>query len=152
MTCAANLVDAATEDAQPRSDALDTVEQSNLEVTYGANTVGVRSSGYPVARKELERSQKQRSKRFVRDALDRSLLDLASFYRDVVAVQLGSPGPLVNQELAAEVATMARGTTGEVTAQRLEAIFATRKALEGEVAPLLALESLMISLRGGLHD
>ncbi|MBA3266011.1 MAG: DNA polymerase III subunit delta' [Nocardioidaceae bacterium] len=152
MTCAANLVDAATEDAQPRSDALDTVEQSNLEVTYGANTVGVRSSGYPVARKELERSQKQRSKRFIRDALDRSLLDLASFYRDVIAVQLGSPGPLVNQELAAEVATMARGTTGEVTAQRLEAIFATRKALEGEVAPLLALESLMISLRGGLHD
>ena len=44
---------------------------------------------------------------------------------------------------------MARGTTGEVSTQRLTAIFATRELLEGEIAPLLALESLMISLRGG---
>jgi DNA polymerase-3 subunit delta' len=152
MTCAANLADAATEEAKPRSETFDAKEQSDFELTYGAGTKGVRSSGYAPARKELERNQKQRAKRFVRDAIDRSLLDLASFYRDVVAVQLGSTGPLVNQELIQEVATMARGTTGEVSAQRLEAIFSTREALEGEVAPLLALESLMISLRGGLHD
>ena len=152
MTCAANLADAATEEAKPRSETLDAKEHSDLELAYGAGTKGVRSSGYAPARKELERNQKQRAKRFVRDAIDRSLLDLASFYRDVVAVQLGSTGPLVNQELILEVASMARGTTGEVSAQRLEAIFSTREALEGEVAPLLALESLMISLRGGLHD
>ncbi len=152
MTCAANLVDAATEEAKPRSDSLDAAERSDLELTYGVGTKGVRNTGYAAARKELERNQKQRAKRLVRDALDRSLLDLASFYRDVVAVQLGSTGPLINQELAREVATMARGTTGEISAERLGAIFATREALEGEVAPLLSLESLMISLRGGLHD
>lgn len=151
MTCAANLVDAATEEAKPRSDALDAKERADLELIYGGSTKGVRSSGYAAARKELERNQKQRAKRFVKDALDRALLDLASFYRDVVSVQLGSTGPLVNQELVQEVASMARGTRGEVSAQRLEAIFATREAFEGEVAPLLALESLMISLRGGLH-
>lgn len=152
MTCAANLVEAATEEAQPRSDALDAKELADLELTYGAGNKGFRSSGYAAARKELERNQKLRGKRLVRDALDRALLDLASFYRDVLALQLLSTGALVNQEMEREVASMARSTTGEASAQRLESIFATREALEGEVAPALALESLMISLRGGLHD
>ena len=88
----------------------------------------------------------------MRDAVDRSLLDLASFYRDVVVVQLGTHSDLINEELRQDVATMAQGTTGETTAQRLDAIFAAREALEGEVAPVLALESLMISLRGAPHD
>ena len=102
--------------------------------------------------KELQRNQKQRSKRFVRDALDRSLLDLASFYRDVLAVQLGAGHELVNEEQRDDVSTIARHTTGEVSAARLAAIFATREALEGEVAPALALESLMITLGGGGND
>ena len=87
----------------------------------------------------------------MRDAIDRSLLDLASYYRDVVAVQLGSSRPLVNEEMRPEIATTARNTTGEMSVQRLTAIFAAREALEGEVAPVLALESLMISLRGALE-
>jgi DNA polymerase-3 subunit delta' len=84
----------------------------------------------------------------VRDAIDRSLLDLASYYRDVSALQLGSQRPLVNEEMRPEIASTARSTTGQTSVQRLTAIFAAREALEGEVAPVLALESLMISLRG----
>ena len=45
--------------------------------------------------------------------------------------------------------SIARLTTGEESVARLAAIFATREALEGEVAPALALESLMITLGGG---
>lgn len=148
MTCAANLIDAANEEAQPRISALDAKELADLELSYGAGTRGVKSTGYSAAQKELGRSQKQRAKRMVRDALDRSLLDLASFYRDVVAVQLGTGARLVNAELRQEVDTMSRRTTGEGSARRLDAIFAAREALSGEVAPILACESLMISLRG----
>ncbi len=148
MTCAQNLVDAATEEAEPRRQSLDAKEQADLELTYGAGTRGVRATGFAAAQKELLSDQKQRSKRFVRDALDRALLDLASFYRDVVSLQLGSPLELINEELRHDIDTMARGTTGETSAQRLAAIFTTRDALEGGVAPVLALESLMISLRG----
>ena len=148
MTSAANLVDAATEEAQQRIHALDGREASDLELAYGGGTRGVRPSGYPAAQKELERNQKQRARRVVRDSVDRSLLDLASFYRDVLCVQLGSVSELINDELRHEVATMARGTTGETSTGRLDAIFAARDALDGEVAPILALESLMISLRG----
>jgi DNA polymerase-3 subunit delta' len=149
MTCASNLIDAATEEAEPRAAALDAKEVADLEAAYGVGSRGVRSAGYAPALKELQRNQKQRGKRFVRDALDRSLLDLASFYRDVLAVQLGASGQLINEEHRAEVTSIARQTTGEISSARLSAIFATREALEGEVAPLLALESLMISLSLG---
>jgi len=148
MTAAANLVDAAAEDAQPRSRGLDDREAADLDLAYGAGTRGVKPTGLAAAHKELDRSQKQRARRFVRDSIDRSLLDLASFYRDVVALQLGSRSDLINEELRHQVATMAQETTGEMSVRRLDAIFAARVALEGEVAPVLALESLMISLRG----
>jgi DNA polymerase-3 subunit delta' len=149
MTCAQNLVDAATEEAEPRTRDLDARELSDLEMAYGAGTRGVRAAtGFSAAHKELQKGQRQRAKRFVRDAIDRSLLDLASFYRDVMAVQIGSTTDLVNEELRPDVERMARSTSGEDSGLRLAAIFATREALEGEVAPVLALESLMISLRG----
>ncbi len=148
MTCAANLVDAATEEARPRTDSLDAAERADLELVYGGGNRGARSSGFATAAKELEKNAKQRSKRFVRDALDRSLVDLASYYRDVLALQLGSQTQLVNEELRPSIATMARNTSGETSTRRITEIFATRNVLEGEVAPLLALESLMISLRG----
>lgn len=147
MTSAANLSDAATEEAKPRSDALDAKELADLELAYGSGRGG-QATGFAAARKELQRDQKQRAKRLVKDSIDRSLLDLASFYRDVVAVQLGAPGGLVNEELRQDIDTMARATSGEASALRLVTIFDTRELLETEVAPLLALESLMISLRG----
>ena len=49
---------------------------------------GVRGSGG--AMKDLEDRQKSRATRMKRDALDRALLDLAAFYRDVLVVQLGA--------------------------------------------------------------
>jgi DNA polymerase III subunit delta' len=148
MTTAAGLVEAATAEAGPRAEALDARELADLEAAYGVGTRGVRTTGFAPAQKELQRAQKQRGKRFVRDAIDRYLLDIASFYRDVLAVQLGASTELCNEELRPEIDAIARDTSGETTAGRIAAIFATRDALEGEVAPVLALESLMITLRG----
>lgn len=146
MTCAANLLEAATEEGEPRAAALDAAELKDLEVAYGVGGRGPRSASFTAAAKELQRNHRQRSKRFVRDCLDRSLLDLASFYRDVLAVQLGAGHRLINEEQRREVDNVARHTPGEVSAARLAAIFDTREALQSEVAPALALESLMISL------
>ncbi len=152
MTAAGNLVSAADEEAKPRSDALDARELADLEASYGVGTRGVRATGFAAAQKELERGQRQRAKRVVRDCIDRYLLDLASFYRDVVSLQLGARTELINEELRPQIASMAGTTTAESSAGRLAAIFATREALDGEVAPLLALESLMISLKGGADE
>jgi DNA polymerase III subunit delta' len=148
VATAAGLVESATAEATPRAEALDARELADLEAAYGVGTRGVRVTGFAPAQKELQRAQKQRVKRLVRDSIDRYLLDIASFYRDVLAVQLGSSAELCNEELRPEISSIARTTDGETTAGRLGAVFATREAIDGEVAPTLALESLMISLRG----
>jgi DNA polymerase-3 subunit delta' len=152
MTCAANLLEASTEEGEPRAAALDAAEVADLEAAYASGPRGAKATGYAPALKELQRNQKQRSKRFVRDALDRALLDLASYYRDVLAVQLGAGHRLVNEEHRDLVTSMARHTTGAASLARLDAIFETREALQGEVAPALALEALMITLGGGADD
>ena len=48
-----------------------------------------------------------------------------------------------------EVLQLAERTTAEATIGRLDAIMAARRALNFNVAPLLALESMMLSIRVG---
>lgn len=140
------LVAVAEEEAEGRAAQLFAAELADLETAYGVGTKGVRNTEFTAAKKRLEHDQKQRRKRLVRDSLDRSLLDLSSFYRDVLMVQLGSDAALVNAELRAEVDTLAHSSTAEDTLRGLTSISETREVLSGEIAPGLALESLMISL------
>ena len=140
---------------QPRSAALDAKEVADLELGVRQRARGASADDRlaPAAQGARRRDQKQRAKRFVRDALDRSLLDLASFYRDVMAVQLGTSETAHQRRNARRSRLRWRGTRrGRCRPSDSRAIFATREALEGEVAPVLALESLMISLRGAHHD
>ncbi len=53
---------------------------------------------------------------------------------------------LINAEQGAAVGAIAQATSAEGTVARLDAILAARTALETNVAPLLAMESLLISL------
>jgi DNA polymerase III subunit delta' len=152
MTAAANLVGAATEEAAPIAARLDGAERSDLEQALGMGTRGAKARGAQGALKELEDQQKARAKRLQRDALDRALVDLMSFYRDVLVVQTGGPEhvvDLVNEESRRDVDTVARAGSPESTVRRIQAILECREALEGSVAPLLALESLMIALARG---
>ena len=89
--------------------------------------------------------------------LDRVLTELTTWYRDVLNVQgnVSDPtdlesatGPLglINAELRAQVASAARQSTPEETLRRIDAILACREALETNVAPLLAMEALLLEL------
>ncbi|HEX2176523.1 MAG TPA: DNA polymerase III subunit delta' [Nocardioidaceae bacterium] len=149
MTAAANLVDAANEEAAPISARLDGTERSDLEQALGMGTRGVKARGTQGALKEMEDQQKARGKRLQRDALDRALVDLMSFYRDVLVLQTGGGVDLVNEESRRDVESVARAGTAESTVRRIQAILDCREALEGSVAPLLALEALMIALARG---
>ena len=66
------------------------------------------------AMKELEDRQKSRATRLKRDALDRALLDLAAFYRDVLAVQLGAQVELASSGHEARRAQLAEATAAGV--------------------------------------
>ncbi len=147
LTAASNVVEAASEEASQATTELDSREKAELSEALGAGTRGVRPRSLNAALRDLEEQQKARAKRFQRDALDRVLTELTSYYRDVLTVQTRANAPLINAEHAADVEQMARRTTPESTVSRLDAILDCRTALETNVAPLLAMESLMISLR-----
>lgn len=80
--------------------------------------------------------------------VDRSLMDLASVYRDAIAVAAGAPGRLVNEEIRGEVAQVVRTSTPELNLRRITWIFEAREQmLDFNVPVALALESMMVALK-----
>lgn len=151
LDAAANVVNAATEEAKALTEVADAREKDSLDKMYGVVERGRRPREYSPALKELTDAQKTRAKRRILDVVDRGLMDLVSVYRDALTLQLGSGSALVNDEIRTEVETLARRTTSESNLRRIEAIFKAREQmLEFNVPALLACESMMVSLH--LHD
>lgn len=151
FTAAANLVDAAREEAAALVDALDASETSALKEALG-DTGGrgrARPRGAAAALNDLERRQKSRSTRTQRDALDRALVDLAAFYRDVLLRQLGADVELINPDLSRSVERLAGTSSPEATLRRIEAVLECREAVDINVAPLLAVEAMALALHQG---
>jgi DNA polymerase III subunit delta' len=151
FAAAARLVDAAKEEAAAVSAALDADEKAALREAMG--DVGGRGSvkprGVAGAVSDLEKRQRSRATRTQRDALDRALVDLAAFYRDVLMVQLGARVDLVNVDLESTLAELAAAGTPEATLRRIEAVLAAREAIDANVAPLLAVEAMAVGLHTG---
>ncbi|GLY88402.1 DNA polymerase III subunit delta' [Actinoallomurus iriomotensis] len=147
VAAAEALVKAAEAEAKAAGAELDATETAALRQALGESAKGRMPRGTAGALKELEDRQKSRATRMKRDALDRALLDLASYYRDLLAVQLGADVTLVNAERARELRAY-RGTP-EATLQRLEAIMTCRERLEANVNPQLAVEAMTMALRTG---
>jgi DNA polymerase III subunit delta' len=148
FAAAARLVEAAKEEAAAVSEALDGDEKAALREAMG--DIGGRGVAKPRgvagAISDLEKRQRSRSTRTQRDALDRALVDLAAFYRDVLVVQLGAGVELVNADLEHALTTLAAASTPEMTLRRIEAVLAAREAIDANVAPLLAVEAMAVSL------
>ena len=153
LAAAKALVDASKEEADQATSTRDAAERQSLATALGegATGKGVTGStrGSAGALKDLEKRQKSRGTRTQRDALDRALGDLAAFYRDVLSLQLRTGVELVHVDLGEQAATLGRATTPESTLRRIDAVLACRVALDGNVAPLLAVESMALSLRTG---
>ena len=153
FVAAANLVDAAREEATATIAELDEQETAALEAALGGGTAGkARPRGTAGAFRDLEDRQKSRATRLQRDALDRALTDLASYYRDVLLVQLGggqAPVSLVNADQAPALARLAEGSSPESTLRRLEAILECGRAIDANVAPQLAVEAMALALLAG---
>jgi DNA polymerase-3 subunit delta' len=150
FAAAAALVKAAETEAAAITEELDTPEREALRRAFGEGSTGkgvakaVRGSAG--AMRELEDRQKSRATRLKRDALDRALLDLAAFYRDVLAVQLGARAELASAGHERDVRKLAGASRPEATVRRIEAVMACRERLELSVAPLLAVEEMTLAL------
>ena len=150
---AADLLAIAKGEAKSVVERRDVAEMEELKTALGAGGTGKGAVG--AARgtagvvKELEKRQKSRATRTERDVLDRALVDLSGFYRDVIAVALGATVALTNPDLAAEVQTAASRLGAVGALQRLDAVLACREAIEANVKPLIAVEAMMMRLYRG---
>jgi DNA polymerase-3 subunit delta' len=149
LRAAQELVDAAADDAKQVAEDTDVKETEELRAALGASEGGRMPRGTAGLMKELEDLQKRRKTRTQRDSLDLALTDLTGFYRDVLALQMGSRVALANDDVRDSLDRIARGSTPESTLRRIEAIVACREALERNVAPLLAVEAMTVALRAG---
>jgi DNA polymerase-3 subunit delta' len=152
LAAAKDLVDAAKEEADKLAAGRDGAEKEALATALGAGATGKGiSAGTPRggagALKDLERRQKSRGTRTQRDALDRALVDLAAFYRDVLSLQLATGASLVHGDLSDQTARIGSATTPEDTLRRIDAVLACREAIDGNVAAQLAVEAMALALR-----
>ncbi|PNG22951.1 DNA polymerase III subunit delta' [Streptomyces cahuitamycinicus] len=149
LKAAQELVDAAAEDAKQLAEEMDSKETEELKAALGAAQGGRMPRGTAGVMKDLEDKQKRRRTRTQRDSLDLALTDLTAFYRDVLALQLGSRVAIANADAQDALERLARGSSPESTLRRIEAIAACRDALDRNVAPLLAVEAMTMALRAG---
>ena len=143
------LVEAAKKEAEAEASVRDDKELQNLKEAWGQQGSKLAQGGSKVV-KELEKEQKSRSTRMVRDYLDRALLDIATFYRDVLLAQSGTTelsDAIINSDLEFEIQKLSATSTPEQTLRKIEAIMKTRANLARNANPLLAVEALMVSLR-----
>ncbi|HZC72520.1 MAG TPA: DNA polymerase III subunit delta' [Jatrophihabitans sp.] len=152
MVAADHLVSAAEGEAAALSAELDARETESLQVALGAGGTGkgVAASvrGAMGAVRELERRQRSRATRAQRDALDRALIDLAAFYRDVLLRQSGAKVAPAHPDFAEDVASVAHRISSAGALRRLDAILNCRHALlELNVKPRIAVEAMTAALR-----
>ncbi len=153
---AASLLELAQAEASSSNEERDAVEKVSLLRSLGAPETGTLPPPMRAQVRALEEDQKRRAKRSVTDQLDRALTDLLSFYRDVLVLQLDARGgsgaeraavELVNDPLRAQLQDFAARSRPETTLERMDAINSVRRRLTTtNVAPLLALEAMAVSL------
>lgn len=146
---AGRIVQAATDDAKALTAERDEAERASL-----LRTVGVAEGAKvpPAVRSQLnalKEEQEKRSKRSVRDGLDRVLTDMQSLYRDIVLLQLGREVGIINLELGDQMRAVASAWSPARTLVVLDHIAETREALGHNVQPTLALESLLVTIVSG---
>jgi len=151
FAAADRLVTASEQEATSVSAELDGPETEALKQALGAGGTGKGIAAIPRgsagAIRDLERRQKSRATRAQRDALDRALVDLAAFYRDVLLAQAGARIAPAHPDVAADVRRLAARLTPEQALDRLDTVLDCREALELNVKPRIAVEAMTVALR-----
>lgn len=146
---AGRIVQAATDDAKALTAERDDEERSSLLRTLGIPEGGAVPPAVRSQLSALEDDQKRRATRSLRDGIDRVLTDLQSMFRDVLMLQFGRADELINVELEPELRALAVAWPIERTLVVVDRISETRDNLDQNVAPTLALESMLVTVASG---
>ncbi|GBE67402.1 DNA polymerase [Mycobacterium sp. MFM001] len=156
---AEELVAAAEAEAAVLTADRDEAETEELRTALGAGGTGKGTAsalrGATGAIRDLERRQKSRQTRASRDALDRALIDLATYFRDALLVSSGARSVAANHpDMADRVAAMAAHATPARLLRCIEAVLECREALAINVKPKFAVDAMVATigqeLRAGL--
>lgn len=133
------------------------VEADELRTALGAGGTGKGTAGTmrgaSGALKDLERRQKSRKTRASRDALDRALIDLATYFRDALLVSAGAGDIAPNHpDMAEKVAAMAAHAPPDKLLRCIEAVLQCREALDMNVKPKFAVDAMVATVGQALRD
>ncbi|UGT59555.1 DNA polymerase III subunit delta' [Nocardia asteroides] len=152
-TAADELVKAADDEAKEMSADRDEPEREELATALGAGGTGKGAAGATRGSagvlKDLERRQKSRATRTGRDALDRTLIDIAGVYRDAIAVRFGAVRAgvsLTHPDLSDPIHDLADRVSPEGLLRSVEAVLACREALDLNVKPRFAVAAMVAAL------
>lgn len=126
-------------------------ETEELRTALGAGGTGKGTAGAmrgaAGAIKDLERRQKSRQTRASRDALDRALIDLATYFRDALMASSGAGAVRANHpDMAERVAALAAHAPPERLLRCIEAVLECREALAVNVKPKFAVDAMVATI------
>lgn len=145
------LVNAAKEVADEIAAELNEPEMAELMTALGAGGTGKGTARPPRGSagviKELEKRQKARHTRIMRDTLDRALVDLAALFRDALAMSMGASVTMMHPDKTETLAgPMATYAAPDRLLGCVEAVLECRDALGKNVKPRFAVDALMVRL------
>ncbi|WP_460353682.1 DNA polymerase III subunit delta' [Mycobacterium sp. ZZG] len=145
---AEELVATAEAEAKALTEGRNEAEAEELRTALGAGGTGKGTAGTmrgaAGALKDLEKRQKSRQTRASRDALDRALIDLATYFRDALLVASGATDVAPNHpDMADKVAAMAAHASPDKLLRCIEAVLECREALAVNVKPKFAVDAMV---------
>jgi DNA polymerase-3 subunit delta' len=154
---AEELVAAAEAEACTLTAQRDEAETAELRTALGAGGTGKGTSaavrGITAAIRDLERRQKSRQTRASRDALDRALMDLATYFRDALLVAAHAGRVQANHpDMADRAAALAAHAPPERLLRCIEAVLDCRAALAVNVKPRVAVDAMVATIGQALRD
>ena len=150
------LVATAEGEARDVNVGRDEAETEELRIAMGAGGTGKGAAGAlrgsAGALKELEKRQKSRQTRASRDALDRALIDLATYFRDALMVAGGAGAVTASHpDMTERVAALAAHASQDRLLRCIEAVLACREALAMNVKPKFAVDAMVATVGQALR-
>ncbi|MBS9533220.1 DNA polymerase III subunit delta' [Mycobacterium sp. M1] len=151
FAAAGELVAAAEAEARASNAERAENETEELRTALGAGGTGKGTAGTlrgtAGALKDLERRQKSRQTRASRDALDRALMDLATYFRDALLTASAVDGVRPNHpDMAEKVAALAAHAGPDRLLRCIEAVLDCRDALAVNVKPKFAVDAMVATI------
>ncbi|MGD7002133.1 DNA polymerase III subunit delta' [Corynebacterium halotolerans] len=145
------FVDPVKKQAKEALSEINDTELKKLEASLGAGGKGKGTQklarGLKGQVKDLEKQQKLRETRQVRDILDLSLLDFSSLYRDALMLSVGADVELTHPDYRGLAADLAEKIPEAGLVQCLDAIAHCREQLGQNVPPKVAFDGMVGRIR-----